>query len=224
MDTHTFSALTSLPLLQGVSATDLHRLLDNSLLQIEALDPGELWFAKGDVCSHLIFLLDGEMNVETPSPDGTYILRETINGPAVLEPEILYGIQRTWSSNISSLTECHLMGIPKSDVSRMIVSFEVFRLNYLNLLSTLSIKRKWNAWQNSELNGNLEQRFSTFISQISSYKTGAKQLRIKASTLGQILGAHRTLISKMLDEMESKGLLHHGRGYIDIPDLYNLSK
>jgi len=216
MDARTYHTLTSLPLLTGVSASDLTRLLDNARLDIDVLVPGQRYITQGEVATHLTFLLDGELTIETVAPDQTYTLREMVSGPLTLEPEILYGLQRTWSSTLIANTECHLMGIPKYDVGRMIASIEVFRLNYLNLLCTMNQRRRQANWDSTDGEGNLRQRFVRWIQRLGTVPGSRKQLRIKAIDLGRILGASRSVVCDMLDTMEVEGLLHHGRGYIDL--------
>lgn len=216
MDARTYHTLTAQPLLTGVSASDLARLLDHARLDIDVLVPGQRWIAQGEVATHLTFLLDGEISIETQSPDGTYSLREQLHGPATLEPEILFGMQRTWGSTLTATTECHLMGIPKYEVGRMLASIEVFRLNYLNQLCTLAQRRRDAHWETTDGNGSLRQRFVRWVQRMSLVTDGEKQLRIKAVDLGRILGASRAVVCEMLDGMEAEGLLHHGRGYIDL--------
>lgn len=220
MDIRMYDTLNSIPLFQGVSGQDLNRIFDRAHLRIECLEAGEVFVHQGEPCRDMVLLLSGTFETDTLSPDGTYTFSEHIAGPALLEGDILYGIQRTWSSTYTAKDTCRLMLLSKSDVSQLMVSFEVFRLNYLNALCTLASRRRQQAWRPPA--PTLRERLVQFIAAHALRPTGPKRLRIRMNDLGKYVGGTRTLISSVLHTMQNDGVLTSTRGHIEIPALEQL--
>ncbi len=215
-----YETLNSIPLFQGLNGIDLNQIFDKVQWQIECLEERDTFVQQGDPCRHLVFLLSGTLRAQTLSPDVSYSFTEYLSGPAMLEGDILYGIQRCWSSTYTSVDVCRLMLIPKSDVIRMLSSLEVFRINYLNAICTLSSKRRRQAWKAPA--PTLRQRIVQFITSHTLQTSGPAQMTIRLSDLGEHLGATRSLVSPVLHRMQQEGILTMGRGNIFIHNLENL--
>ena len=221
MDIRMYDTLHSIPLFQGMSAIDLNRIFDKVQLDIECLEQGEVFVHQGEACRQMVFLLNGTFLVETMSNDQTYTFSEQLSGPALLEGDILYGIQRNWTSTYTALDTCRLMLIPKIHVNQMLASMEIFRLNYLNTLCTIAARRRQKAWLPPA--PTLRERFVHFVASHALQPKGEKCLTIRMSDLGSHLGATRALISSMLRKMQDEGLLSLTRQHIIIPELNDLT-
>ncbi len=215
-----YETLNSIPLFQGMNGIDLNLVFDKVQWRIECLEDGDAFVQQGDLCRDLVFLLSGTVKAQTLSPDESYTFTEQVEGPAMLEGDILYGIQRHWGSTYTSVDVSRLMLIPKSDVIRMLASLEVFRINYLNAICTLASKRRRHAWR--EPAPMLRQRLVQFITSHTLQTKGPVWMSIRLSDLGEHLGATRSLVSPVLHKMQQEGILTMGRSNIYIPDLANL--
>jgi len=215
-----YDTLHSIPLFQGMNGVDLNRLFDMARLSIECLEKGEVFVHQGEPCEKMVFLLNGTFYVETTSPDYSYRYAEQLTGNHLLEGDILYGIQRCWSSTYTALDTCRLMIIPKYDVNHMLANIEVFRINYLNTLCTLAARRRQKNW--STPTPTLRQRFVLFARSHALQSNGPKQLFIRMSDLGSHIGGTRALVSSMLRQMQKENLVTLSRGCINIPELSNL--
>ncbi|MBQ8050931.1 MAG: Crp/Fnr family transcriptional regulator [Bacteroidaceae bacterium] len=222
MDTKQPLRLASLPLLQGISALDISQLIMENVGTRElSLEDGERFVTQGDVCQHLAFLLDGTFRTTTDYPERSYNFTEYLSGPMVIEPDVLYGIQRQFVSTYEALGTCHLLLIPKSDVNRLLFSIEVFRLNYLNLLSTLSVRRR-QASLPPPL-PNLRARICQFFALHATTPSGTKQFRIRMSDMARYLDTTRARISVVLHEIQAERLIRIDRNFIEIPHLEDLT-
>ena len=157
------------------------------------------------------------MRSDCLSSDERYTFTEYIEATMVIEPDILYGIQRQHANTYSAISDCLLLTLPKNDVNRMMAAIEVFRFNYLNLLSTLAIRRREATLP--ILNSTLRSRLIRFIASHASIPHGRKQFTIRMSDIGCYLDVSRVLVSNILHELSNEGLIRTGRGTIEIPAL-----
>ena len=220
MDSKAHDILTSLPLFQGVGALDIVRILDNVNCELQRLDAGQRWQQQGDVCQQLVFLVSGSMKVTTSYAEGTYTFTEIVESPKVIEPDILFGIQRQYTASYTAECSCQLLTIPKNDISRMLFSIEVFRLNFLNLLSTLSVRNR-NAALPQPVS-NTATRFAHFIQAHTASPKGWKLVNIRQEDLCKYLGISRMVLSNTLHNLENKGLIRIGRNTIEVPEMEHL--
>ncbi len=212
-----YETLNLIPLFQGLNGQDLNLIFEKTHFIIECLEEGDELVHQGELCHRMTFLLSGTLQEETLSPDRVFTVKGRIEGPVLLEPEILYGIQREWSSTYSAIDVCRLMLIPKQDINRLISKFEIFRLNYLNALCTLAARRRQKAWTPPA--PTLRERMVLFVKQRTAQTSGPLELVIRMRDLGSHLGATRSLISMVLHDMEKDGVISSSRGSIYIPDL-----
>ena len=222
MDSKAHDILTSLPLFQGVGALDVVRILDNVNCELQRLDAGQRWQQQGDVCQQLVCLVSGSMRVTTAYADGKYKFTELMESPKVIEPDILFGIQRQYTASYTAECSCQLLTIPKNDISRMLFSIEVFRLNFLNLLSTCSVRHREASLPQPV--SNTTTRFVQFIQAHTSSPTGWKQMNIRQEDLCLYLGISRMVVSGLLHNLENKGLIRLSRNTIEVPDMERLAQ
>ena len=209
--------LTSLPLLQGVSASDIAQILSNVKYSEHHIKAGMTFIRQDNICQHLTFLIEGSMRCNTLSRDAKYTFSEYLEATMVIEPDILYGIQRQHASTYTALSDCFFLTLPKNDVNRMMADIEVFRFNYLNLLSTLAIRRREATMPIP--NTNLRSRIIRFMANHATTPFGRKKFTIRMSDMGNYLDVSRVLVSNVVHELNDEGLIKMGRGTIEIPAL-----
>ena len=111
-----FDTLLQLPLFQGLCHEDFTNILEKTKLHFTRFKEGELIKKQGESCDQLLFLLKGELSVETVSNDGSYTFIEQIEAPAVIEPQSLFGMKVKYASTYTAKTEVHAITICKSFV------------------------------------------------------------------------------------------------------------
>lgn len=223
MDIRMYDTMTSIPLFLGMNAQDLHTVIEKSNMRIQLLEPGDVLALQGERCNLLTVLLRGELRVETMMADGGLRVEETLGGSAVLEPDSLYGIGRQWQSTYRAGTECQVMEIAKESVNRLIAGFEIFRINFINMLSTLATRRHQQMWMMPEMSN--RRRLIHFLLTHTLYNIGGRKVyHTRMEDLGRYLGVTRSLVGKMLGELQADGLLAYDRNLIEVNDtklLYN---
>ena len=138
-----YALLTRLPLLQGISSTDLLNWEDALRLDIDELPASKLpLIRQGDNCTQLLYLVEGELLREYRSEDGIYVTRSYLEGPAVIEVDRLFGLYPTYKYTYYAKTDIKFLSIRKTLLSSHMMKSEVFRFNLLNALSACAQKRE----------------------------------------------------------------------------------
>ena len=216
--TNRYVLLTRLPLLQGVSSTELLNWEDVLRLDIDEFPASRLPLIKqGDNCSHLLYLVEGELEREHRSEDGRYATRSSINGPAIIEVDRLFGLKPTYQYTYRAKTEVKMLGIRKNLVNSHLMKSEVFRLNLLNSLSAQAQKRA--ATQLPCQLDSAEERLRHLLSTLFPDQEGQADISIMMKDLAKYTGDTRLTISQILNRWDADGSIRLGRGHFTIHDL-----
>ena len=98
--------------------------------------------------------------------------------------------------------------------------YDIFRLNYMNIISNRAQSLNNRLW--TESTDNLERRIGNFILTHTERPAGRKTLKIKMEKLAQVVNDTRVGVSRALNSMQEKSLLELHRGEIIIPDAEKL--
>ena len=137
-----YALLTQLPLFRGVSSTELLGWEDALKLFPDELPASHIpLIRQGEHCSHLLFLVEGELHREHCSAEGNYTLHSYIQAPAVIEADRLFGLTPTYKHTYTAKSDIKILAIRKTFIGSHLMKNDVFRLNLLNLLSAIAQKR-----------------------------------------------------------------------------------
>ena len=215
-----FDTLLQLPLFQGLAQEDFTCILEKVKLQFTKHKPGELLLKEGTFCHELVFVLKGEVTSSTSSADDSYNFTECLPAPYLIGAYSMFGMKTSYTSTYRAKTEVHTVSISKAFVMKELFGYEIFRLNYMNMVSNRTQMLHSRLW---EVSGNsLEARISHFILNHVERLPGTKVLKIKMENLAQILNETRAGVSKALNGMQEKGLVELHRGEIIIPNAEKL--
>lgn len=130
-----FDTLLQLPLFQGLCHEDFTSILDKVKLHFIKHKVGETIIESGSPCKQLCFLLKGEVSIVTNSKENIYTVIEQMEAPYLLEPQSLFGMNTHYTSAYVAHTEAHTVSISKAFVLSDLFKYEIFRLNYMNIVS-----------------------------------------------------------------------------------------
>lgn len=204
-------------LFQGMSKSDLHEIIGQTKFDFAKYEEGKTIVKSGDNVEGLIFLLNGTVEATTESVNHTYRVIENINAPYLIQPQRLFGLRQQYYSSFRAHTQCNVMMLNKREVMKLIEGYEVFRINFINLYATGIQHLEDRLWgmPNTSLRSHLIRFFATHALR----PAGEKTIKIKMTTLAEILNDSRTDISRALNAMQSEGLVNLSRGAIHIPAL-----
>lgn len=211
-----FDTLLQLPLFQGLCHEDFTSILDKVKLHFVKHKAGETILESGQVCDQLCFLLKGEVSIHTSSPDGIYEVIENMEAPYLIEPQSLFGMNTIYHSSYIAHTEIHTVCISKAFVLSKLFDYEIFCLNYMNIVSNRAQNLYARLWTTPPRN--LEEKVIRFILLHLEKPQGEKTFKIKMDDLARYLDDTRLNVSKALNELQNRGMVELRRKEIFIPD------
>lgn len=215
-----FDTLLQLPLFQGLCHEDFTSILDKVKLHFVKHKAGETIIESGSPCRQLCFLLKGKISVVTASRGNIYTVIEQMEAPYLLEPQALFGMNTRYVSGYVAHTEVHTVSISKAFVLSDLFGYEIFRLNYMNIISNRAQNLYSHLW--GEPLPDLKEKIIRFFLLHCEKAQGEKVFKIKMDDFARYLGNTRLNTSKALNELQDEGLLELRRKEILIPDARKL--
>lgn len=215
-----YDTLLQLPLFQGLCPNDFTQILGKVKLHFSKHKSGEKIVTKGDPCDKLVFLLKGEVMSESTDKYEQFSFYEYFQSPFVIEPYSLFGMYTEHVSSYIAQTEVNLVTIDKSFVLTELNKYDIFRLNYLNIISNRSQTLYNRIWDTKV--EDTASRIINFILYHTEKPSGEKLFKIKMDDFARLLGETRLTISKALNELQDKELLSLRRKEIVVPDITRL--
>jgi CRP-like cAMP-binding protein len=212
--------LLQFPLFLGMSRDDLEIIAGHTRFGFLKLEAGKTVVKLGDNCNQLHFLINGNLRVRTYSDDYGYSVEEQMQAPNILQLESVFGYYQRYTHDFIAQTDVNFITIDKEEVMRLTEDFLVFRLNIMNHFATLTQKKMRQVWTRPPQS--LEDRVIRFLVQHSTYPAGHKVFNILMTRLADEVNDSRLNVSRVLNEMQHKGMILLGRGKIDIPQLERL--
>lgn len=210
-----YDHLLRFQLFQGLSRAELLQMAGNTKFGFLKKTAGQVLVSEGTVCQQLFFLINGRMALTTQSDDGGYSVTEQLSAPWLLQPEVLFGVQPRFTGSWTTVTECHFITLSKDEVLRLLDDFLIVRLNLLNQLSTQVQRRSRLSWRRAPQS--LRERLIRFFLDHCTYPAGHKAFRLLMTRLAAEVGESRLEVSRMLNQMQSEGLVILHRGRIEVP-------
>lgn len=220
METTMYNTLLQLPLFQGLGQNDITNIIEKVKIHFSKPKCGDQIISQGETCNKLVFLLNGDLDVITEHKKNTFTWHEVISAPFLIEPYSLFGMYPSYDSSYTALTDAHLLSIDKNFLLSELSKYEIFRLNFLNILSN-RIQTLQNKIWNSRANGT-EDKIIEFFFMHSEKPEGRKMLRIKMEDFAMLLDDTRLNVSRALNELQEAGLVVLRRKEIEIPNLSQL--
>lgn len=212
-----YDHLQQFPLFQGLSRSELLQMAGNTKFGFEKLPANSVVVREGDACRRLLFLIGGQLSMETVSDDHSYTVSEQLSAPWLLQPEVLFGTITRYTCTVRTVTPCSFFTLSKDEVMRLLDDFLIIRLNLVNHYAALVQRRSRQAWRRQPLS--LEGRIVRFLLDHAIYPAGPKQVHIRMQRLANELNDTRLNISRTLNAMQQRGLLRLRRGIIEVPSL-----
>lgn len=217
-----YETLLHIPLFQGLGTDEVTNIIGKVKLDFLRYKQGERIIQSGDHCKGLLFLIKGTLVMESKGMDTAFVLREFIDAPMPIEPYSISGVTTQYVASYVAETDVDLIFIDKLFVLTELDKYEVFRLNYRNIICNHAQSLYEKLWQKSCTT--LEAKVVDFFLKHCEKKVGRKMLKIKMEDFASMIGETRLSVSRCLNVLEKEGLAILRRGEIEIPNLYLLKE
>lgn len=210
-----YEQLASLPLFLGVDGVTLTDIFETVSPVVAPMRCGKDIISAGEECRALVYVLEGEVEASSSFASGLFTIRETIRNNSILEPQCMFGLHTTYTRTYTARSSGYFFRIPKSIVVRDLMVNDVFRFNFINLLS--SMLQESVRLQRRLPYPSAEARLAEIISHQAVRPAGRIVLSYKMWDLAPYLAVTRLNLSRMLHKYSDLGLLVMSRGEIVFP-------
>lgn len=222
METSMYDTLLQLPLFQGLCKDDFTNIIEKVKFHFRNLKGNDIVVKQGDICNQLIFLLEGSLLSQTIDEEHNFWLSETLNMPFVIEPYSLFGMYPCYNATYQVQGEAKLLIIDKPYILSELSNYEIFRLNYLNILSNRVQVANQKVW-NTHI-GNIKEKLANFVLLRCIRSDGEKKIHIGMEDLAKLINETRINVSKLLNELQNKQIIQLKRKEIYIPNMDSFIK
>ncbi|MCD8203358.1 MAG: Crp/Fnr family transcriptional regulator [Prevotella sp.] len=212
--------LLELPLFQGMSRNDLEQVLMNTKFRYLTFQRGKTIVNEGEMCDRFFFLMEGVISSTKNADDNGYCVVEKLSAPDILQPERIFGLVQRYTRTFKTMTECNFICLGKMEMLTLADSYQIFRLNLLNIISTRSQRLTNIPWRTRPRS--IRQKIIRFIEERCLRPAGDKTVSIKMERLGHEIGESRLNVSHELNAMHEEGIIELRRSEIHVPALEKL--
>lgn len=209
-----YEKLMELPLFQGVSRDKLSELIEKTPFHFVKYNKGQQVVTAGEVCTHIRFVISGDVRVDLTSSNKKVMVSETLSGPDVIGVDYLFGRNTFYPFNATALTDCGILQIVKADFINILMSDKVFLFNILNILSRNSQKGTFGIMALSS--GSIAERLAFIITSLTQRGSKDIKLTYKQKDLCSILGVQRSSLINALDRLENDGVINYSLSEIEV--------
>ena len=216
-----YQQLMQLPLFQGVSTEKITALVEKLPFHFLKFRNGEQIFAAGDTCTHIKFIVSGQVRLEMPCSRLRVSFIQTLSTPNVLAAEYLFGRETAYPYTAIAHGSCGILQLRKSDYIKMVSSDKVFLFNILNYLSSGSQRSISSAL--SAKDGSVAERLAMLIDALMVTGATDMVMKFKQKDLCSLLGTQRTTLMATLNRLADEGVLEYESNTLRIIDNYQLT-
>ena len=126
-----------------------------------------------------------------------------------------------YTASYQTQTQVKVLTIDKAYIFTELNKHEIFRLNFLNILSNRVQTANQKLWDNHI--GSLNEKLVHFIATRSQNPGGEKTLQITMEDWAGLIDETRINLSRLLNELQTEGLVQLKRKEFFIPDFEKLT-
>ncbi len=218
----TLDVLLSLQLFSGASTQKIQQVVGKHKFHFLKYTDREQMIAAGDPCTHLRFVISGQVRSAIESQDGRIKVSQTISSPNVIAPDFFFGRTTTYPCSVKALGTAGIVDIEKSEYLKIIESDPVFLFNFLNLLSV-------DAQQGLQgvmclTSGDLRKRIAYWILALTQRGGTDIEMECKQRDLYTVFGVPRQSLIAALTDMRLNGAITFSPGLIKVESREELVK
>lgn len=208
--------LMALPLFSGVTKKRMAETVGNAKFHFLKYLAGDRLIAEGETCTHIKFILSGQVRLTIHNADKRFAVQQTLTGPDVICPDYLFGRHTYYPCEAVAIDAANIVQVSKTDYLNILNSDPVFMLNYLNHLS--SDAQKTIDGVMSITFRSLEERIALWIACLTQPRATDIVLAARHRDLCTVFAVQRNSFNAALDSLCERGLITVGPNQIMVTD------
>lgn len=211
-----FEILMALPLFRGVSRERIAKTVGHVKFHFLKYPGGEKIISAGDPCTHLKFIISGQVRATVENHNGRFAVSQTLTAPDVLAPDFLFGKFTSYPCTVIASGTTGILQITKADYMKILNTDQVFMFNYLNLLSMNAQKSIHGVL--GLTTGSMEERIAFWVIALTQPSGTDIVLRARQRDLYSFFGVQRSAFMAVLENMKERGMLDYDSTEVRITD------
>lgn len=217
-----FEQLMQLPLFQGVSAHQLSAIVEKMPFHFLKFHDGESIIDEGTTCTHLRFVVSGEVRTCMRFNNLQVSIEQTLSAPNVLGPEYLFGLDTSYPFSAIAKGDCGILQLRKSDYVTILQSDKVFLFNILNYLSRNNQRFKSSLLDVKQ--GTVIERIALLVGAFTTQSSTDVLIQSRQKDLCVLMGTQRATLVRALDILQDADIIDYSASQIAILNLAGLRK
>lgn len=209
-----YEILKGLPLFHGATTDRISDIVGKAKFHFLKYLAGERIVEVGEPCSHVKFVISGEVRSSISNFTERFRVSQTLVAPAVLAPEFLFGRATNYPCRVEAITDVSILQISKNDYMNILNSDHVFLYNFLNILSMNAQKSVDGVLALSS--GDLEERIAFWIIALTQRTGKDIVVSCRQRDLYSLFGVQRTSFISTLESMKQRGVIDYSQNEIKV--------
>ena len=215
-----YETIMSLPLFKGISRQQVSTFLEKTHVQFINYNPGERIVSVGDACTHIRYIISGDVVVTSNNYSGNLVIEEKRSTGTVLAPEYLFGMDRSYPFDVVAAGNVSVMQFSKEQYLALLQSDSIYMINYLNYLSYHS-QRPINAIKLMG-DGSFESQLALWVMSLTDARSQSIRIKCTRDNLLQMTHVKLDELLTSLAEMKSQQLIDFTDDEINIQSRHML--
>jgi CRP-like cAMP-binding protein len=201
-----YNLLATCPIFTNVPANEIKSRLSLVRHHFITLPKNKILALRGELYDELMILLKGSIKAEMMDSEGRTLEIEVITPPNPVAPAFILGKNNRTPVDLVSLTEINLLILPQKALLNLLHSDKTIMTNFLNILSNKAHFLSERLFIMSFKN--IKQKFSFYLLELQK-KSGSDTVKLSRSItdLSQYFGVSRPSLSRVIGDMEAKGII-----------------
>ena len=199
------------PILGDLGNERVNKLFNGANFKIESFDKGEVVALQGDPCKHLYILLTGAVRTEMTTENGGLMTIENIEAVRPLASAFLFAEENRFPVDVTAITPCRILMIPRDEVIKMFQTDGKFLENYIKFNSNKAqfLSNRLKVLNIKTIKGKLAYYIIEGLENIRVSQPNADSYHMdkNQTELAKFFGVTRPALARCISELESEGVI-----------------
>ena len=199
------------PIMGDLGNERVQKLFSGANYKMEVFEKGDIVAMQGSPCKHLYILLSGSVKTEMTTENGGLMTIENIDAVRPLASAFLFAEDNKFPVDVTAITQCRILMIPRDEVIRMFQMDGKFLENYIKFNSNKAqfLSNRLKVLNIKTIKGKLAYYIIEGLDQARQSLPGADSYKMdkNQTELAKFFGVTRPALARCISELESGGII-----------------